>query len=206
MLQATPLDIAFTTMIIPSDFDADARHRRRERRTGGTDDADDAAAVVVKRPRPRRPRSDFFELECENPVADMSNGGPRCAAPRAKRATHAGTCPHCMQALSAGQGAAGLPYANDEPVLPNSRLVNDILRPADKQPAAASETPRAWQPMPQPPQQQQQQQSPSRLFDVVETWPFNQVKPEVFYAILVILGVLVILHMDAPPPRRHEVY
>jgi hypothetical protein len=193
MLQATPLDIAFTTMIIPSDFDAEARHRRRERMPRADEDG------VVKRTRPpRRQRSDFFELECENPVTDMANGGPRCASPsRTKRpdANGNGTCPHCMQALStvAGQGAAGLPYANDEPVHPNSRLVNDMLRtPSHEQiPPVTRST---WQPTAQPPPQPQ--------YHLVETWPFNQVKPEVFYAILVMLGVLVILHMDSPSPSR----
>lgn len=196
MLQATPLDIAFTTMIIPSDVDADIRHRRRERIPSRA--TDDVVVAAKTRARPRRPRSDAFELECDNPVTDMSNGGPRCGgAPRRAKRTPS-QCPHCMQALVDRDDetpTVGLPFASSEPGYPNSRLVDDILNVQRQQQPVAAAQPASldrrttWRP---------QSHQPSSIFNVADSWPFNQVKPEVFYAILVILGLLVILNMDSP--------
>lgn len=196
MLSAAPLETAFNTPLVPADADADLRHKRRERVAAHPKKPRHEPTELPARAGPRKNKKvNQYALQCNEPYAPMNETGPRCGEESRGETGPRVTCPHCQAVLGLSDideepsPAMLNPFDHAEYVgaaseieeLPLTRELN-AAAPAPKRVRTVA-PPRA--PAPRAP-------APSSGFmdDV------RRLKPEVAYALIAVLGLLIIVAID----------
>lgn len=202
ILSPVPLDIAFSTTLLSNDMDAEARLKRRERVAAQPvkNETPHPKMTDLQRPKAsRRKEATNYDLDCSDPVADMAEQGPRCAKrPKNKPMT----CPHCLHILGleheSGQFSAGLPFSHNayDDNYPTVDIVEELstkhVRPA---PDASDTLQRAVIPRELP-------TTTVEPFSVAISRLFKNVSTEMVYAVLIIVGLMLILRIDSQHAQR----
>lgn len=207
ILSPVPLEIAFSTTLLSNDMDAEARLKRRERiacqpiKKNAT--SDPKMTDFQRHKASRRKDATNYDLDCSDPVAEMSEQGPRCA----KRSTKSKpmTCPHCLHILGlehdSEQFSAGLPFSHNtyDDNYPTVNIVDELstkhVRPA---PDASDTLQRAVIPRELP-------TTTVEPFSVAVSRLFKNVSTEMVYALLILVGLMLILRIDSQTARRARI-
>lgn len=187
MLSPAPLDVAFSSMLISNDSDAIVRHARRERVAPHPLRKSSGAKSIAPRERSRSKYPSRYDLECDAPVASVEEDGPRCDMKSSSKRSSTLTCPHCAHVLGISDPdnipQAGMPFSDEEPY-PHLAMVDELApvrgggtkKKRDERTDAATRAHSTYQ--------------PTLIDDAVRTT--QSVRPEVAYAIMIILGLLLI--------------
>ena len=179
MLEAAPLDIAYTTTLIPKDLDADLRLKRRER-VADVPAKPYYQGKCEKSRTSKKPRSSPYDMACGSPATSVDEAGPRCPTDSHSSAfSPSVTCPNCMYVLGLAE-----PDAYGSSMCAGSTDPSDMVPP---QPAAIRAVPGPAMPtapvMMQPP-------------SIMQYIASLNLKPELVYALLVMIGLFLILAFD----------
>lgn len=200
ILSPVPLDIAFSTTLLSNDVDAESRLKRRERVASqpGKNTIHSSTADMQRPKASRRKDATNYDIDCSDPAADMSDLGPRCAR-RSKRKSV--TCPHCMHILESEQVSAGMPFSHNtyDDDYPTVDIVDELstnhVRPS---PGASDALPRTAVLH----GQREHSTAPTEPFSVALSRLFQNVSTDMVYALLIIVGLMLILRIDSYAAMR----
>lgn len=202
MLEAALLSEAFTTTLIPTDTDAELRHRRREKYAPQPKTRPHLESKGVRRPEKPARKVSWYDMECGTPPTSADEAGPRC--PRTKKGVDNGpaqTCPHCLQVIgladpdaydTSGKMLPGFGFEDPYEELPVHPLVDEMRPVYYKDDETRHVSPRSTQSV-----RSNQKSVQQNLVDGAQ-----RVKPEIVYAILIVLGLLLITQMETRGSSR----